>query len=433
MCDQCASDPECRHPTCASKDGGCACTLQGPTRCPTCGHPCPPWWSGLGLTEGPAWVRDFLGGEGTESPGFDQYPATRAALLEAWRSRREDLLSDGETTIEDPAWLDAHLPDRTYRDVGEVFLALNPSLTGPALDARKWHARLPVRSVANGAHLRVPHGQTVLLVGASGQGLDVLAEGEHTLSPTNAPLAAGASRRAAPGSPLRVLEVAPIFFFTGELEAQVRHAARPPPMPPPAFSARVRFAIDDLGKLARSAAGRTLTSSTPELDRVLDAILQPTWAGIDPTTMGDHPRIEAILRSALGPAGIGVRSVQFEAGLPFGQPQGFPPGPGAGPGGPPGVPARRSSVGPPNGPPGGFPGLPPEVLARMPPEARAMMEARMKAAMASRAVPPGPPPHGPASPQVGSPPGVRTCARCRRPNPPTTSVCLACGAALGVA
>ncbi len=424
MCEHCASDPECRHPVCSAKGSGCACSLQGPAQCPTCGHPCLDWWWGMGVVGAPDWVSDFLGGQGSESPGFERYPATRAQLLGAWKERMEDILSDSDATLDDPRWLETHLPEGTYRDPGEVFLAVNPVLAGPALDPSKWVARLPVTALAAGSRLQVPQGAAAILVDSNGQPLEVFPAGEHVLSATTAPKAAAASRRPAPGTARYSLAATPLFCYLGDLEGKVQHSARPPPVPPPMFSATVRFWIAEPSKLAATPAVKVLESSAPQPQQLLSSVVQTKLQGLDAPTLGDHGKLETLLRSWLTEAGLGVRSIAFDARGYGGMPPSFAAGPqGSAPGAVGGM------------PPGMPPGIPPEALARMPPEARAMFEARMKAAMAAHAAATaragsgaGTPPSGGApGPSNGLPPGLVLCPNCRRPNPMSFASCVACG------
>ncbi|MDE1820436.1 MAG: hypothetical protein KGI98_06235 [Euryarchaeota archaeon] len=379
----------------------------------------------MGVAEGPDWVRDFLGGVGTESPGFEEYPATKAQILAAWSSRMQDILSDGEATLDDPQWLSTHLPEGTFQDPGEVFLALCPVITGPALDGTRWVGSSPVAALANGQRLVVPSGQVAFLVGPGGRVLDALSPGEHVISPSTVPQAASASRPPAPGTRRCSFHASPLFCYAGDLVGEVQHATRPPPVPPAMFHATVHFSLSDPAKVARSPAAKELQNSSPTPARMLSAVLGPLLEGLDASTVSNHAKVEALIRSGLDGAGLGVRSLTFAPLGPYGMPAqavlGRPPGMSAGPSG--GMPA----------------GIPPEVLARMPPQARAMMEERMRAAMAARAAsdvggargasasrP------GPGSKYPGAlPAGLVACPSCQAPNPVTMTACRACGRPLG--
>lgn len=421
MCDFCYADPACVLPSCASTGSACACSLAGNSRCPTCGHECSPWFDGLGLAEGPDSIRDFLGGSGTESPGFDEYPATRAQILAACRAALEEM----DTTADIP-WLEQRLPEGTYQDAGEVFSVLTSFLLGSPLGASEWVRTLPLDAVAVGTRLIVPQDQMAFLVQGDGHVYDAFPPGEHTLSAQNAPLAAAASRRPAPGHSRWVFAAHPIFVSTRDLEGKVQVNGRSPSQSPIAVRASVRVWLNDPQKFARSPIGQSLQASLT-IDRALGKAVTPAITtmiqGLDAqANLVNPPQTEAVLRSSLGAAGFGIRSVVLESTvIPF--VMGAPMGPG--------VPVQ----------------FPPEVLARMPPEARAMMQARMNEAMQRRATmqtaggpgPVAPPPTMPPSAYTPTRPaapgaavgGPRSCPACHQPVAPGVSFCGKCGTRLG--
>lgn len=388
--------------------------MSGPSTCPTCGHACAPWYFGMGLVGAPPWVTDFVGGSGTESPGFSGYPATRAKLVAEARQAAADLAGDGGAVAE-PGWVEQHLPEGTYRDQGELLAALNPWIQGPELNGPQWLQRTNLGAIATGTRLRVPPGAIAILVRGDGTPLDVYPTGEHTLTAASAPLAAASSRGAAPGATRTALRATPVFCSTRDQEGRVQFGGKVQSGEPVRLQASVRFFLSDPSKFAKSPGGKGMRNApTPEF--VLTQVVNPQLAGLESSAAAsDKSRVESVIRTALEGAGLGVRSVTVEsAGAPFA------PGASSAGAGPRGAPMH-----------GGTPGqIPPEMLARMPPEMQAMVQAQMQQAMARQAAAGGAPPGagGPSSYPPGM--GIVACPACHAPNRSSLTTCRRCGGPL---
>lgn len=404
MCDYCASDPACANPTCARTGSACSCSLSGPPRCPTCGHDCLPWYVGLDLANAPVSINSFLGGAGTENPGFDRYPATKAQLLAA---ARQEVADSDEPNTADVEWFDHRLPDGTYRDAGEVLSTLWEAPSPPSFGGPEWFYRPRPTSIPLGARLRVPPATVLLLVGRDNQPLDVLPPGDHLVSPTTAPLAAAQARPPAPGFARSVLRSSLVFFSTGDLESPVDYRGRSRTGEPFYVSAKVRCALTDPKKFVASPAGNRTPSSlgTAALGSVLasPALTSSVQARDAAAITSDPSLAESTIRSAFESAGFAVRSVQVEYA-------GFNP-------------VDRA-----------FAGGARDPFAHLPPEARATMQARLAEAMSRRGGPPPPRPvAGPTAAVPGTPgsaPAVLVCPACRAPNPPAGKFCQSCGSSL---
>lgn len=415
MCEACQTDSDCRHPSCAANPSGCACSLSGPAKCPTCGHDCEPWWFGLGVVEGPDWVQNLLGGAGTESPGFSEYPATRAQVLAAAQGLLEDMRSDEDVVIQEPGWLAARLPEGTYRDPGELFCALEPVLHAPPVPPAGWLAQLRTDAIATGTRLSVPAGTSAFLFGAQQQLLDAFPTGEHTITRANAPLASALSRPAAPGVARTVLRASIMSLTAQEIDGRIRYSGRTAAGAVVVLQATTRVRLEDPARFARAPPSKGL-SPQASLDTLLTRIVEPALAKLDASTFdGDHGALEAAVRAALTEAGWGMRTLNIEAaGPPSAMAPIFRPGtPGA---------------------PGPAGGIPPEAMAHLPPQVQAMMQAKMNEAMARRANAPlggGPGPSGAGAPRPptpgGLPHGLVACPACRGPNPVGLKVCRFCG------
>lgn len=408
MCDYCTSDRECTNPTCASNGRGCACSLSGNEQCPSCGHPCVPWYWGMGLDDCPDIVRDFFGGDGTESPGFDKYPATKAQLLAGVRELQADM--EEGTTPEDLVWLDQRLPEGTYPDAGEVFRVMTSVLRAPPLDSTRWVRGGYLRTFAAGTRLVVGANEFALLVGTDGSTFDAFGPGEHVLSADTAPLAAAVSRLPKPGFPKWALRAGPLYLSTSDQNGRVLGSGKTKSGEPIGIMAKVSFWLQDPSKFARSPAGRRLDPNL-DIDRMLASLakgaLDTLVASLEsPSLEAIQSSAESAVRSSLEAAGLGVRTVSIEVSGPrfgFGASFRAPP-----------------------------PTLPPEVLARLPPETVAKMNAAtqrreeiLRAAAAnpnaSHAAPPGSP---------GTPLPVVTCPSCHTPNARAAPFCRNCGVAL---
>jgi hypothetical protein len=404
MCDSCAADPPCSNPTCAVAHSSCACSLSGSERCPVCGHSCLAWYFGMGLVDGPASINDFLGGAGTENPGFSGYPATKTQLLTAAREEFSEI--EGSDPL-DLQWFEQRLPDGTYRDAGEVMSALTPEIKGPLADGLAWISRARVGAVAVGTRLSVPPDQLAVLVRPNLGILDVFQPGEYVLSPTTAPLAAAHSRAPAPGSTHSTLQAGVAFYSTQTQAGRLAVAVRTRSRQMIQVVGSVRFSVQDPRKLASSPAGSSL-SMPPPPDQLLSKLATPSLEQLFqsqdvPPTPADSSLLEITIRNALEGAGLSVNELTIEqAGRPTARP----------------MPA----------------GIPPEVLASMPPEARAALQARMEEAMRRRAAASAGPSAVPTNlrtpgPSVGGAATIN-CPTCHAPNPAAGKFCHSCGAPL---
>jgi hypothetical protein len=408
MCETCAADPPCDRPACTGPGSACACSLAGNPRCPSCGHECLAWFFGMGLIEGPPSINDFLGGAGTENPGFNGYPATKSQLLSAAREEFADIEGSNPADLH---WFEQQLPDGTYRDAGEVMTALMPTIHGPRLEGPKWIHRTQIGAIAIGTRLRVPPDQLAVLLWPSVGLFDVFRPGDYVLTPKSAPIAAAHSRAPAPGFGRGTLRASIAFYSTQIQSGRLAVAVRTKPREMIQVAASVRFSVQDPQKLANSPAGSSL-STPPPPDELLSRLVTPSLeralqAQELAPGAADSPLLESTIRSALEGAGLTVHALTME---PIVRPIGRLP-------------------------PSGFP---PEMLANLPPEARAAFQARMEEAMRRRAaasagVGPGvgSPDVHPASPAVGSPSTVN-CPACQAPNPALGKFCHACGAPLRV-
>lgn len=408
MCEYCGTDPECRHPVCSQPGSrACACSLSGPERCPTCGHGCAPWYFGLGLPDAPPRVQDFLGSAESESPGFDRYPATKAELVAA---ARQSLSEDEEPDYSVLDWLEQRLPSATYRDPGEVFLALASPLPEPNVDASRWYHALQGSAVPLGTRLKVPPDATALLMSRNAEPCDTFSPGDYVLNRESAPLAATHSRPPAPGFAHALLEVNVTFYSTREREGRLEMALRMKDGSPFYVTATTRFAMRDPAKFRRYLA-HTSPAENATADSILSMLAQrelvPWATSQEGSTLSKDPStLEGTLRRMLEMAGYTAPSIKIEyAGTD------------------PMAAAFSSRESP---------------MARMPPDLQAMVKARMEEAM-RRAPGRAPSSPGPTASRPGArppapslPPGSGTvvCAKCSAPNPPAGKFCQNCGAPL---
>lgn len=402
MCDSCASDPACTNPSCSAPGAGCACSLSGPKRCATCGHECLPWYFGLDAAQAPASINNFLGGAGTESPGYDRYPATKAQLLAA---ARQEISETDEPNLADVAWLDQRLPDGTFHDAGEVFTALWEPPAPPTLEGPNWVFRAPVHSIPFGARIRVPPEETALLIGTGNAPLDAFPPGEYRISRDAAPLAAARSRPPAPGFTQSVLRSSLMFLSTRDQEGTWSFSHRTEGGRPGFFTVRARYALTDPKKFVTSKAGLSFAGPLPP-EKLLSLLVAPALKGPperDPSARSvDSGVVESTVRSVLDASGFAVRSVTVE-----------------------------QSNAPPLG--GAYSAGGADPFARLPPEARAAVQAQMEEAMRRRAAAVGRADTGTRTTPVTSPGGAvppTICPSCRAPNPPSGKFCQSCGSPL---
>lgn len=405
MCEYCGTDPECRHPTCAEPGShACACSLAGPATCPTCGHGCAPWYFGLGLPDAPAFLQDFLGSAESESPGFDRYPAAKADLVAA---ARQSISEDEEPDYSVLSWLDQRLPPATYRDPGEVLLALAGPLPVPSVDASRWYQSLHRQALPLGTRLHVPTDVVALLVGRNDEICDTFPPGEYVLDRESAPKAALRSRPPAPGFPHALLEVSVVFYSTRERKGRLGVSLRTKDGAKFFLSATTRFAMQDPAKFRRYLPHTSPAENSPA-DSLLSMLTQRElvpWAGSqDGATLSKEPStLEEAVRRMLEGAGFSVVSLKLEYG-----------------GTDPMAAAFSSRENP---------------LARMPPEVQAMIQARLEQARrggrpSGAPAPPGIAPGVPLPPVGGAHEAMGPCPKCGAPNPSTGKFCQNCGAPL---
>ncbi|MGA8424618.1 MAG: zinc ribbon domain-containing protein [Thermoplasmata archaeon] len=356
--------------------------------------------------DGPTSINDFLGGAGTENPGFGGYPATKSQLLSAAQMEFTDIEGSDPADLR---WFEQHLPEGTYRDAGEVIAALAQTITGPKMEGPAWIRRSQVGAIAVGTRLSVPPGVIAVLSRPNLGVLDVFQPGDYILSSTTAPLASAHSRAPAPGSTRSTIRASIAFYSTqtqaGRLAVSLHTTSRE------RFQviASVSFSVQDPRKLATSPAGSSL-SSPPAPDALLSRLATPSLEQLlqsreEGTAAPDPSMVESTIREALERAGLSVSVLNLERAD---------------------RPTERAIP----------PGIPPEMLANLPPEARAALQARMEEAMRRRAAAgagpvgasPGPRPPQPPAPSAAS----VNCPACQAPNPNQGKFCNACGSPLKV-
>jgi hypothetical protein len=404
MCEFCIGDRGdfgCDHPTC--REAGCACSLSGPARCPTCGHGCLVWYDGLGVDGAPYSITDFLGGSGTESPGYGDYPSTKSALVAAARTQ---IAESEEPNFSDLDWLTQRLPEGNYRDAGEVFSALQPPIVMPRLEGATWFSRVECSAIPLGTPLQVGADGVALLVDREGAPLDVFAPGEYRLSREAAPLAAARSRPPAPGFAHGTLRSSVIFYSTRDQQGTLSVSGPSGDGGRMFVTATVRFSLSDPQKFARSSVGRRFSDPLPP-DRLLQELVGPELARVIPARLpsgagADSKPIEEAIHRALESAGLRARDIRVDyAGTsPFGN---LAAQPGRDP------------------------------FAHLPPDMRAKIQDRVEEAMHRRMVPAG----GATSATIPSGAGAttqptagRVCSKCHTTNPGTGKFCHQCGAPL---
>ena len=407
VCDHCVSGRNCDHGTSTSGSSACACSLAGPAKCPECGCECAAWYWGLGFV-GPASVRSFLGVGDDENPGYSEYPTTKGQLVVAARSE----LEDGALSAPDLDWLSRTLPEGTYRDPGEVFVALCPAVSWPGNDPSQLVASLSMNAIATGTRIVVAPDQMALLVGRRGQVLDSFGPGEHVVSRESAPRAAAESRLAAPGFSKTVITATPIFASTRETQITVHRSGRT--RSGELFEVRLNatVSIASLAEFLGHAGRRPGGMSTAEASAVVTSILGPT---LDQTIAthtaselsGTSPLLHQAIRAGATPGGLRVSAVKVETAGPVSPTDQMAAM----------LERQRQAMA----------HLPPEMQARM----QAQMATAMERAQAARASRPGgagtaasvtPPAAGRPSAPVGP-----TCPACQAPNPPGTKFCGNCG------
>ncbi len=405
MCDLCTGEREdfhCNHPSCSSPGSACACRLSGPDRCPACGHPCLPWYFGVGAHGAPEPINDFFGGEGSENPGYDSFPADRAQLTSAVRGWFDEQgVGEDGLNPSDLDWFVGHLPDRTFQSRGEVLAALFQPFVGTPLSGAEWLRWDRSGAIPLGTRLTVPAGQAAALVARGASAADVFPSGEHRLTRESAPQVGSRSRPPAPGFPFAVLDAEVVFLGQQEQQGKIGFSGKTRSGQPFYVRADVRYALEDAQAFVGSSVGQSVLGGTRPPDHLLslvvDAELNRAIGASDGSPAAfDTKGVERVIRSALAGAGWAAREVHvqyagsnpMEAGLAGG---------GANP------------------------------FANLPPEMQAMVRARMEAAMQQRTAPSGRPGVSPPSAPVVGAAGTVVCAACGSANPTTVKFCQHCG------
>jgi membrane protease subunit (stomatin/prohibitin family) len=407
VCQYCFSESPCDHGAGKSPSSACTCSLAGPSKCPGCGCECPPWYWGLGFA-GPSSLRSFFGVGDDENPGFSQYPASKAKLVEAAREQ----LQDAEADMADVGWLSGNLPDATYQDPGEVFAALTPVVACRGKDSSALVTALPMSAVASGTRLVVGPDQLAVLVASDGRPLDSFGPGEYTLSRDGAPRAAAESRPSAAGFLKSVISAKPVFASTQGIRTPVDHPGRTRAGESVSVRGSVTVSVGSLPefitKLGSRPRGLSATEGATEVTRILGAVLDQALSSHDFAELtGPGALLEAAVRSGAAQAGLRVSAVAFD-------------------------PVTRVSV---TDQLTAVQEMQRKAFANMPPEMQARMQAQMAKAMersqASRGM-------GSAGPSAGAGPGAtpprppapaaaRACPSCQAPNPPESKFCRNCG------
>ncbi|MHB8567762.1 MAG: double zinc ribbon domain-containing protein [Nitrososphaerales archaeon] len=185
MCTYCQVDGSCIHEQ-------CSCSLSGPSRCSGCGHDCEPWWSGLQVP-GRNDLVDVL----TEFAEDRTFPATKKDIVDY---------------VGEDQWIRNNLPEGSYKDPGEVMLAVLPPLKWSG-DNTSLVSASQEKATPSGTKLVVAEGQAAVIVGQwDYKPYDVFLTGEYTLTPGNAPKISARSRSPAPGFSRMIFLGAPLFI-----------------------------------------------------------------------------------------------------------------------------------------------------------------------------------------------------------------------------
>src|SRR5487761_190205 len=203
MCDYCQAEG-CFH----GEDGSsyCQCATIGTQTCPGCGCESEPWWRGI----------KFPGSQevgGLENLMLDQsgdssfFPVNKAKLVQT--------LSEDYSAPDEAQWLAQNLPDRTYKDTGEIVSSLVAHLS-PIKWERKTNDLLwkyPCQVIAVGQQLQVDENQEAVLMAKDGTACDTFSKGSYVISQANCPLLKEHSRKALPGYEKTVLDGWPVFVY----------------------------------------------------------------------------------------------------------------------------------------------------------------------------------------------------------------------------
>lgn len=204
MCEYCQSEG-CIHGT----DGSsyCQCSTIGTKTCPGCGCDSEPWWRGIifhGSQEGGGFL-DLMVDQNGDSSFF---PVSKAKLVQT--------LSEDYSAPDEAQWLAQNLPDKTYKDTGEIASSLVPHL-GPIKWDRQTNDLLwkyPSQVVAVGQQLLVDENQEAVLMAKDGIACDAFTKGTYVISQASSPLLKQRSRKALPGYEKTVLDGWPVFVYS---------------------------------------------------------------------------------------------------------------------------------------------------------------------------------------------------------------------------
>ena len=411
VCQYCFSEQGCDHGTGPNPSSACACSLTGPNRCPECGCECPPWYWGLGFV-GPGSIRSFFGVGGDDNPGFSAYPASKQQLVDAAR----EIFEGADEYMADIDWLSANLPDRTFRDQGEVLAALTSVVAWRGSDSSVLVSALPMTAIAVGTRLVVGPDQSVVLVGKDGRPLDSFGPGEHPISRESAPLAAGVSRAPAPGQKNLVISARPVFASTQKIQTPINHTGRTRSGQGVSIRGSVTYSIDSpavfLSKMGNQLRELSVTQGGTEANRILGTVLDQALSSHE---LGELTGSSAILgdavRSGAAQAGLHTWAVNFDSVAPLSASDQMTSIQEA---------QRRAMA-----------NMPPEMQARIAAQmAAAMSQAQASRGMSSAGPGPGAGPAA-ASSRAPVPSGTRPCPACHAPNPPEGKFCQTCGQPLG--
>ncbi len=365
-----------------------------------------PWHWGLGFV-GPLSIRSFFGVGGDENPGFSGFPASKTQIVDAAR----EALQDAEADMTDVGWLSGNLPDGTFRDVGEVFIALMPVIACRGQDASALVTALPMTAVASGTRMVVGPDQSAVLVGSDGRPLDRFGPGEHLLSREGAPQAAAGSRPLAAGFARSAIDATPVFASTQEVRTSLNRSTHTRSGESVAVRGSVTVSIgalpEFLAKVGSRPRGLSAAEGEAEIAKILGAALEQTVASHELGELtGSGALLETAVRAGAAQAGLRVLALSFEPVTALSAVD------------------QLTAV----------QEMQRRALANMPPEMQAKISAQLAQAMeraqagrgtVARGTSAGAPPV-PAAPSRATP-AVLTCPSCHAPNAPDRKFCGNCG------
>jgi membrane protease subunit (stomatin/prohibitin family) len=195
VCEYCLSEG-C---ACGSSANPCQAEVIGTKTCSACGCESSPWWSEIKISGSTAitdMVWDLQGNE-------NFFPASKAQILRVFSGSEEDL-----------QFLDASLPEQTYKDTGDIVAALISKATPMAWEKQAseilW--KYPANAISPGQQLVVRKDQVAVLESKkTGRACEEFVEGNYILTVSNCPLLAQESRKVLPGYKYSVLNGYPVF------------------------------------------------------------------------------------------------------------------------------------------------------------------------------------------------------------------------------